>query len=179
MKTVRRFTAGLLVGTGLMAQSVKDPKWPNPVRISSRLQMLAGIERTEAKRGEPVIIHFHIKNASQEVLQPRHGDYVVVVMDATGAEPPRTEHGKQMLDSIEISSRSDVLAPGAELGELAWDLTKIYDLSTPGRYFVRALFSGLGADPTDTRLRSNNTKILSQVPIEEAVSDLIPFTITP
>jgi hypothetical protein len=59
------------------------------------------------------------------------------------------------------------------------NIAEYYRLDRPGNYFVRIAYRVGPADPADPRLRSGDQKVANQIPIEEAVSDLIPFTITP
>jgi hypothetical protein len=68
------------------------------------------------------------------------------------------------------------LAPGAEYGGGAIDVAKHYQLDRPGNYFVRIAWR-IGVPPGVPQPKTPQEIV--KVPIEEAVSDLIPFTITP
>lgn len=162
-------------------QAIKDPLLPNPLRVSTRLQMLATLEKETVKLGDPIVVRSHVKNVSGNALVRGLQTYQVIVTDASGTEIARTSYGKAQLESNDVSSRVEDMAPGAESPEIRQDLSKMFELVRPGRYFVRVLIlAGLGRDnPTDPRLRTNDPKVAAQVPIEVVVSDLIPFTITP
>jgi hypothetical protein len=165
-----------------LGQAIRDPGVPNPVRASTRLQMLASVERGSVKLGEPIELHMHAKNVSSVALKLSHNmepyEYRVIVTDASGAELPRTPLGRSMLTVEPMSFRDPVvLEPGAEDQEVVWDLAKIYELTRPGKYFVRAMFRG--PYPAPGAPRPTTYEETRTFPVEEAVSDLIPFTITP
>ncbi len=105
-------------------------------------------------------------------------NYWLMVTDASGMELPRTKEGDRLRQpsKVEISSITGPLAPGADDGDHSIDVTKHYQLDRPGNYFVRiARRLGVPPDvPYPTTLQEG-----AKVPLEEAVSDPIPFTITP
>jgi hypothetical protein len=88
-------------------QALRDPALPNPVRISTRLQVVAAIERQSFKLAEPVRVHFRTKNVSSAVLRIRNldtaQDYGVIVTDASGFEPMLTPLGSLLRTHQSIS----------------------------------------------------------------------------
>jgi hypothetical protein len=176
------FSAFALVVLGVAHGQVRDPLWSNSVRVSSRAQLIASLEQTRVKVGDPVKLHYRLKNVSSEAINLVWGafneNYWLMVTDASGTELPRTKEGDRLRQpsKVEISSISGALEPGADDGDHAIDVTKHYQLDRPGNYFVRiARRMGVPPDvPHPRTLREGAT-----VPLEEAVSDLIPFTVTP
>jgi hypothetical protein len=162
-------------------QAVKDPVRPNPVRVSSRAQLIASLEQARVRVGDPIKLHFRLKNVSSEAINLMasdfNEDYWLVVTDASGAELPRTEEGDRMRQPSRTGGGIvGSLAPGAEYGGGTIDVTKHYQLDRPGNYFVRiARRIGLPPDMPHPKTAEEGAKM----PLEEAVSDLIPFTVTP
>lgn len=76
----------------------------------------------------------------------------------------------------QVSSITSALGPGGDDGDHSIDITKHYQLGQPGNYFVRiARRMGVPPDMPFPKTAQEAAK----TPLEEAVSDLIPFTITP
>jgi hypothetical protein len=177
----------LLVAMSLVAlgQEIKDPAGLNPVVVSSRAQMVALVERASVRIGDPIKLHFRLKNVSSGVIKYSGSgftdDYWLMVTDPSGVQLPRTEKGDRMRrrSVSQGPSISGGLSPGEEEGDSAIDVSELYRLDRPGNYFVRIVRRIGAADPTDPRLMSGDQKVANQIPIEEAVSDLVPFTITP
>jgi hypothetical protein len=157
----------------------------NPVRVSTRLQLIASVERASVKQGEPIRLHFHYKNVSTKVVTLRENgwmqDYELTVTDTSGAEPPRTALGQRWLqeqrNGMLLHSGPFVLAPDEEGKDGLIDVGKIYQLNQPGRYFARLMFGSIQRDPTEPKPAT--IEEAQKMTIEEAVSELIPFTITP
>jgi hypothetical protein len=142
--------------------------------------MIAALELARVKLGAPVILHYHVTNLSSQAL-PMVLDvdavYWVMVTDASGTELPLTKEGTRLREPplAGIGGMSP-LAPGADDGDHSLDLTKRYQLDRPGSYLVRiAMRMGVPPDVPYPKTMQERAK----VPIEEAVSDLIPFTIVP
>lgn len=108
-------------------------------------------------------------------------DYELKVTDASGAEPPRTALGERWLQEdrmgVLIHSGSFDLKPGEESQVGLLDLAKIYQLYEPGKYFARLTFRGFRRDPSEPAPKTFEEA--QEMTIEEAVSDLMPFTIIP
>lgn len=181
MKRPGVFSAIGLMGLGVAhGQAVKDPVNPSPVRVSSRAQVIASLGEARAKLGEPIILHYHLKNVSSQAITLRYigaYDYWVMVTDAAGMELPLTKEGGRLRGPPSPgSTMRGSLGPGAEEHDQVIDVSKLYRLDRPGSYLVR-IARRMGVPPglpqPETLQESAN------VPIEEAVSDLIPFTITP
>jgi hypothetical protein len=69
------------------------------------------------------------------------------------------------------------LGPGEEGGEFVVDADRNYNLTKPGTYFVRLMFRSMWPEPGEPR--PTTVEEAEKTPMEEAVSELIPFTITP
>lgn len=183
MKKVGLLSAITILGIEVvLGQAVKDPARLNPVRVSTRVQLLASLERASMKIGDPIQLHYRLKNVSSEVVAVAITDWSVVywltVVDASGAEPPRTKKGDRMRQ-IPVSTGPNVqgfLQPGADDGDHVTDVTELYRLDRPGAYFVR-IAQRLGLPPGEPRPKTPEEG--RRAPVEEAVSDLIPFTIVP
>lgn len=183
MKGFGLLSAIAMIGAGVYGQAVKDPARLNPVRVSSRAQVIASLEEARPKLGEPIILHYRFKNVSSQPLavvsSEVNTDYWVMVTDAPGTELSLTKEGSRLREPPMVSNTiRGSLGPGADLGEHSFDLRKLYQLDRPGDFFVR-IARRMGTDPNDPRLPSQDRKVLAQIPIEEAVSDLIPLTIVP
>ena len=169
----------LLGAVAIRGQAIKDPSLPNPMQVSIRLLMLASVEKASFKVGEPVLVNSRLKSVSSIMARVVSSRFQVVVTDAAGRELQRTKYGKDMLTMFDFSPRVDEIAPGAEQGGASWDLRMVYEVTQPGRYFVRMMHTLGSADLNDPRRGTNDQKVADQIPIEVAISDLIPFTITP
>jgi hypothetical protein len=187
MKKTGVFSAMALFGLAIAyGQAIRDPAIPNPVRVSSRAQLVASLEQVSVRIGDPIKLHYRLKNVSSEVISPVvysdwNDDCWLMVTDASGTELPRTKEGDRMRQrsTSHVGVVVDALSPGEDDGDHAIDATKHYQLDRPGNYFVRIARRIGVADRADPRLLSGDQKVASQIPIEEAVSDLIPFTIVP
>jgi hypothetical protein len=186
MRKLGLFSVAVLVGLVVVyGQAIKDPAGPNPVVVSSRVKMAASLEHASVRIGDPIKLHFGFKNVSSGIVRfvgsGFNDDYWLMVTDASGTELPRTEKGDRMRrrSTSQGPTISAALSPGQDEGGATLDVAELYRLDRPGNYFVRIVRRIGAADPADPRLLSVDQKAASQIPIEEAVSDLIPFTITP
>ena len=184
MRVLGFLSAVAMIGGVAHGQAVKDPARPNPVRVSTRLQLVASLEQAGVKIGGPVKLHLRFKNVSSDVVGTSQTswamDYWLTVTDASGAELPRTKEGDQMLRPGRAagSSISSLVPPGFEYGAGVVDIAEYFRLDRPGNYFVRIGYRGLSpapGDPWPPKTQDENQKRT----LEEAVSDLIPFTIVP
>jgi hypothetical protein len=167
-------------------QAVKDPVLPNPVRVSTRLELTLTVDHASIKTGEQMGVRVRYKNVSSRTMDLGSGswmlDYAVTVADSSGAEPQRTSLGERWLKEqrepfISRSQGPLHVEPGADGEELAMDLAKIYQLTKPGTYFVRFLFRSMSPDSSDPLPKT--VEEAQKVTIEEAVSNVAQFTITP
>lgn len=200
MKSVQLLSVIALAGlTAAEGQAIKDPglMWgpllganagdgwvpvPNPVRVSARTQMIASLEQSRVKIGEPLKLHFRFKNVSSEVIQMVGGgfdfDNWLIVTDASGTELPLSEKGQKWRQrpTSQTATTMYALLPGQDDGDGILDVTDLYRLDRPGNYFLR-IARRLGTPPDVPRPKTPEE--VQKTPLEEAVSDLIPFTITP
>jgi hypothetical protein len=163
-------------GTYRIVATPRGGGLPLEGRVSTGLLMFADIEKAAVKAGDPLIIHFHVKNVSSEAISVTADDaYEVLVAGNFGREPRRTPYGEGMPLSFPISSPGmQEIGPSADGPVGSLDLAKIYDL-TPGQYHVEA-FLGRGHIP-DPKTGSNDPRGLLQSPIEEEHCDPLPFRI--
>jgi hypothetical protein len=173
----------LAVIASSQGQAVKDPARPNPVRVSSRLQLVASLQQASVKIGDPVKLDLHFKNVSSGVVGTSQNswenDYWLTVTDASGTALPRTKEGDQMLKPVRalVSSVISPVPPGAEYGGGVVNVAEYFVLDRPGKYFVRIGYRSLTPAPGEPRPKTEKER--QEVPLEEAVSELIPFTIVP
>jgi hypothetical protein len=187
MKILVLLEAIVLAGTNVaLGQALKDAVLPNPVVVSTRLQLKVGVEHPSLKLGEPVVVHARYKNVSSETVMvgTRHWDedYALTVSDAFGAEVVRTALGEGWLmrqrGPLNTSSIGPfVLSPGEQGQEFVFDAAKYYQLNHPGTYFVRLILRHVLPDvpaPIPTTVEEYH-----KLPLEEAVSNLVQFVIVP
>ncbi len=181
-----RLAITAMFGIAAYGQTIKDPGLHNPVRVSTRLQLTVTLDKASVKLGEPVILRARYKNASSTKLGLGTGywmlDYGLVVTDSSGAEPPRTALGEKWVqeqrESFLISSQGPIrLEAGAESTEFTLDVSKVYQLTRFGSYSVRLMFRGVWPEPGTPKPATVEES--QQMPLEEAVSNVVQFTITP
>jgi hypothetical protein len=88
----------LLGIAAVYGQAVKDPVEPNPVRVSSRAQVIASLEQASVKLGAPMVLHYRLKNVSPQAIQLLDDcsfSYWVMVTDASGTELPLAREGRR------------------------------------------------------------------------------------
>jgi hypothetical protein len=107
-----------------------------------------------------------------------NNDCWLMVTDGSGLELPRTKEGDRLRQpsTVLISAGSGDLNPGVEDYDQTIDVSKLYQLDRPGNYFVR-IVRRMGVPPDMPYPKT--AEEVAKTPLEEAVSDLIPFTITP
>ena len=138
-----------------------------PDETSTRFQLHAELASDTAKAGSPIVATLRLKNISsrrgQFLEMGSYVDYELLVTDHLGKEALRTEFGKHLVeDERGGSARSQELQSGEEI-EQTLDITKIYILKTPGKYFARVM-----------RVVMPEAKIVG---CEKAVSNTVAFTI--
>lgn len=182
-KSTPFFILALVMLRGVHAQAVKDPAEPVAVQVSSRLRLIASLEQSTVRIGDPIILHYRLKNVSTGVIGPLfyngfNDDYWLMVTGASGEEVPRTKEGDRLRQPIAVSMAAITLHlnPGAEDGDRVIDVSKLYRLDRPGNYFVR-IARRIGVPPEIPEPKTPQEG--AKAPLEEAVSDLIPFTILP
>jgi hypothetical protein len=188
MKLLGLFAAAVFAGPPVAhGQNVRDVVRPNPVRISSRLQLTAAVEQMAVKLGQPARVHLRYKNMSSGAIMLGTANwrlaYTLTVTDSSGAEPPRTALGESWLQEQRQTNQEPSLMgpkrlePGAEGEEVVVDIAKYYQLSRPGAYFVRMMFRDIWPDP-GVPWRSTEEEG-RKVILEEALSNVVQFTIVP
>jgi RNA polymerase sigma factor (sigma-70 family) len=100
--------------------------------------------------GEAVPATYVVKNVSKEEQTLWHSgfwpNHLIVVKDADGKEPPLTEFGRQRRQAFSPGGERsknvavNVPAGGEDAAYEKYDLTKLHDLSRPGRYTVQYVY---------------------------------------
>jgi uncharacterized protein (TIGR03067 family) len=100
--------------------------------------------------GEPIEVKYVVKNVSKEEQTLWHSgfwpNHLVIVRNADGKEPALTEFGQQRRKAFSPGGERfknvpvKVPAGGEDTASEQYDLTKLYDLATPGRYTVQYVY---------------------------------------
>lgn len=179
------FLVAASLGTNIMdGQAIKDPVESNPVLVSSRAQLIASLEQGSVRIGDRIILHYRLKNVSSGMIPLVYNDFSndswLMVTDASGTELPRTKEGDR-LRQPSTGLTADVvcsLGPTVEDADRIIDVSKLYQLDRPGKYFVR-IARRMGLPPGVPFPKYPEIHDTSKAPLEEAVSELIPFAIVP
>ena len=128
------------------------PKMP-PAEIGvevAGLRAKISLEKQQYAVGAPIKVKYVVKNVSKVELTLWHSgfwpNHLILVQDAKGKEPPFTTLGGQCRKSFSPGGDRDknvpwkVPAGGEDAANEAYDLTKFYDLSKPGRYTVQYIY---------------------------------------
>jgi len=176
------FSMVLAEAAAVFGQPLKDPARPNPVQVSTRLQLVASLEQTNVKIGDPIKLDLRFKNVSLGVVLTSQSswesDYWLTVTDASGADLQRTKEGNQMLKPVTsfVHSVISPIPPGEEFSGGVVNVAEYFRFDRPGKYVLRIGYR-LGLPPGERRPQT--AKERQDVPLEQAVSDPIPFTINP
>jgi hypothetical protein len=83
----------------ICSQTPGDAFRKRPVVVSNRIQVFAELTQSPFRVGQPVEIAIRLKNVSPTSVRVGDSDpavdFELVVTDAAGSEPPRTEYGKR------------------------------------------------------------------------------------
>jgi hypothetical protein len=144
MKPGACFVFALLMLGVAFGQATKDPMRSGPVSASSRAKMIASLEHSAVRIGDPIILHYHLKNVSAGVIGPISYGFFndanwIMVTDASGVELPRTKEGDRLRQPSEVGMSGGrlSLSPGGEDEDRIIDLGKLYRLDRPGDYLAR------------------------------------------
>lgn len=152
-----------------------------PVKASTRLQLHAEIEPASVKRGTQVVVKFRLKNTFFMPIRIADNgaiiDYDLVVTDAAGKEPPRTDLGKRISrgEYTVLRSVSIDLEPGQEI-EASLDVASLYEITQPGTYQVQGIRGAIFGDPSEMERRNSGQPVQS---VEKAFSNVVQFTLLP
>lgn len=130
----------LSCGSGLYGQS-RNSREPLPTKVSPRFQLLAEVEPASGSAGSPILLTLRLRNVSSgrgyvlDTLDEQ--DYEIRVTDQAGKEVERTSYGRHLAeDERGGSAKPREIEPGTEaIAKI--DVSKIYALTKPGRYFAR------------------------------------------
>jgi hypothetical protein len=176
------FLVAIVSGNRANGQAVRVDSRPHPAVASTRLQLHAEVGPTSANRGVPIIMSLRLRNGSSGAVRIADTsweyDYELVVTDASGKEPPRTELGRKLLagDYVLLHSESVDLKSGQEI-EASLDVTRIYQLIQPGTYYARATRSRVFPDSADEATLSSTSG--GPRPVEKVFSNSVQFTVLP
>jgi hypothetical protein len=177
---MRVFGCLLLALAVLSGDAVRAQTSDRPIIPSDRLQVHAAIEPASAKAGTPIVVKLIAKNIwYNTVTVSDYGaevDYGLIVVDSLGKEAPRTRLGNQVFRREYILLRTAVtyLEVGQEI-RAEIDVTKIFQLTQPGIYYMWATRDPFPGSPDEPKLTGD----LSKLPIERAFSNPVQFTIVP
>jgi hypothetical protein len=153
---------------------------PRPVVASSRIQLRAAVDAASVRSGVPIVVKLLLRNASSTLVsvgdsRPEY-DYDLTVTDGSGKELPRTALGNQLLrhEYSVLHSDSHDLEPGQEI-EAEIEITRIYQVSQPGTYYMRAVFHAIWSDLPGQSKSVDESKR----PTEKAFSNPLQFTVIP
>ena len=121
-----------------------------------------------AKLRTAVVLTIRLKNVSSRrghfLETGTYADYDLLVTDEAGGSVPRTDYGRHLAEDERWGSAIlQEIQPDGEV-EKSIEVTKVYDLSKPGKYYARV-----------TRVVSAEARIDG---CEKAVSNPVAFTIT-
>src|SRR5262249_19213000 len=126
--------------------------------------------------GVPIEVKDVVKNVSKEEQTLWHSgfwpNHLVIVRNADGKEPALTEFGQQRRKAFSPGGERfknvpvKVRAGGEDTAYEQYDLTKLYDLSTPGRYTVQYVYEEKQGG-WDGRLPSNEAPFAVHPPGKE------------
>lgn len=155
---------------------------------SARLQLTASVEPASVKVGAPVTLKLRLRNISPGRISLftfsfDDIDYELFVADASGRELQRTPRGQAVFQQDDfplLKTRQIELDPGAAT-EATLDVSKIYELTKQGIYYVQAFRGRISPDPSVPRpyAYSNSHADDARISVEKAVSTRIQFTIVP
>jgi uncharacterized protein (TIGR03067 family) len=100
--------------------------------------------------GEPIAVKYVVTNVSQQEQTLWHSgfwpNHLIIVHDAAGMDAPLTAFGRQCRQAFSPGGERGKNAPvrvpagGEDAAYEKYDLTKLYDLSMPGRYTVQYVY---------------------------------------
>jgi hypothetical protein len=134
--------ATIVIVIGNLFGQVAQRSRPLPIKASTRLQLTATADPPSVRPGETLTLKLLVKNVTQKTMtvvdNGVYNDYELVVTDASGKEPPKTEFGRSLAEeATAVRSTTRDIEPG-EVIQAALEITRIYDLKMPGVYYVRA-----------------------------------------
>jgi RNA polymerase sigma-70 factor (ECF subfamily) len=132
------------------------PRPPAPARAEfgpevKGLRAKVSLARDKFEVGELILAAYVVKNVSNVEQTLWHSgfwpNHLIIIKDADGKEPPLTEHGKECRrvfspggERLRKNVAVKVPAGGEDAAYEKCDLTKLYDLSRPGRYTVQYVY---------------------------------------
>lgn len=143
-------------------QEMKDKDAGHPV---ADVQLIASVEKERFAVNEPVVLKLTLKNvgAEERRLIARDGtkDYKIEVKGEHGRVPALTRKGEDSKNSdrFSISSGRFVLTPSQERSDEI-SISDLFDLTTPGTYFITVTRPGPVVDGKSGRLESNKVTVI-------------------
>lgn len=115
---------------------------PPGAKVPDGIRLRVTTEKASIRLGDHLAIHAELVNNSRTSITLRdwwlvEWNYWARVLDSSNQEVPLTDYGKKIRPPVISGSGTFVeLAPG-ETDRAEEDVTKIYDLSSPGKYSVQ------------------------------------------
>src|SRR2546430_2447583 len=134
-------TATLSFGTKLTTQKRKSSQ--TSARVTEGFQVSAAAESESVQSGMPARLRIKIKNVTDQTLHLAEAgtekDYKVRIWTDKRRTVPLTEHGRVLLNTEGslYMNLSVIIQPGREREDLL-EISNIYDMKTPGNYWVVA-----------------------------------------
>lgn len=119
----------------------QSKKSPQPAgRVTEGFQVSATAENESVISGAPARLRIRIRNVTDRALYLGEAgtehDYGVRISSDTGRTIPLTAHGKSVLNGGRFYMNLSILIKPGEEREEVIDISKIYDMKTPGNYSV-------------------------------------------
>ena len=141
MIAIITFFVATAVGVGLAVTNQRRKSLEKSGRVTEGFQLSAKAENERIKSGGSALLRVRIKNVTKKDLYLAEvgvaKDYAVRVSSDSRRTIPFTEFGKNLQ-----TSRNDVymnlsltIKPGEEREDVL-DISKIYDMKTPGNYWI-------------------------------------------
>jgi hypothetical protein len=146
-RTVRFWNlAGLVPVAKGQPAPPKDEFGPEVKGLRAKVHLV----KQKVVAGEPVEARYMVKNVSKEEQTLWHSgfwpNHLILVHDAQGKEAALTAFGRQCRNAFSPGGERKknvpvkVPAGGEDATEGSYDLTRLYDLSRPGRYTVQYIY---------------------------------------
>lgn len=129
------------MGVDSSTQKRKGPKTVG--RVTEGFQVSAAAESELVQSGMPARLRIKIKNVTDQALHlaevGAEKDYKVRIWTDKGRTIPLTEHGRVLLNTEGslYMNLSVIILPGQEREDIL-EISNIYDMKTPGNYWVVA-----------------------------------------
>jgi hypothetical protein len=171
---MRSFAVVMLALAVVSGNAVSGQAPDRPVIPSTRLQLKATMDPASAKLGTAITVNLVLKNISSKIVRvpdtsPEY-DYELILADSKGNKLTLTDFGDGLYQGKYVLLRSSAIdmEPGQEV-QSQIEVTKIYQVTQPGVYYLRASHRNIVPDPAD---QAKST-------VERTFSSPVQFTVVP